>query len=58
MRCVVVERVDGDRILPPLTGALTPAQFVDAYVKLKMREEWNPYAGHLSSWEMEQTMDV
>ena len=33
-------------------------QFVDAYVKLKMREEWNPYAGHLSSWEVEQTMDV
>lgn len=33
-------------------------EFVDAYVKLKMREEWAPYAGHLSTWEVEHTLDV
>ena len=29
-------------------------EFVDSYVKLKMRE-WNDYAGHLSSWERAAT---
>ena len=31
-------------------------EFVDSYVKLKMRE-WNDYAGHLSSWERAATLD-
>jgi glutamine synthetase len=31
-------------------------EFVDAYIKLKMRE-WNDYAGHLSAWERAATLD-
>ena len=31
-------------------------EFVDSYVKLKMRE-WNDYAGHLSAWERAHTLD-
>ncbi|HKQ54607.1 MAG TPA: type III glutamate--ammonia ligase [Methyloceanibacter sp.] len=31
-------------------------EFVDSYVKLKMRE-WNDYTGHLSSWERAATLD-
>ncbi|MGH6833749.1 MAG: type III glutamate--ammonia ligase, partial [Methyloceanibacter sp.] len=31
-------------------------EFVDSYVKLKMRE-WNDYAGHLSNWERAHTLD-
>jgi glutamate---methylamine ligase len=31
-------------------------EFVDSYVKLKMRE-WNDYSGHLSSWERAATLD-
>ncbi|MGD9502365.1 MAG: type III glutamate--ammonia ligase [Methyloceanibacter sp.] len=31
-------------------------EFVDSYVKLKMRE-WNDYAGHLSTWERSATLD-
>ena len=31
-------------------------EFVDSYVKLKMRE-WNDYAGHLSAWERAATLD-
>ena len=31
-------------------------EFVDSYVKLKMRE-WNDYAGHLSAWERSHTLD-
>ena len=34
------------------------AEFVESYVKLKMREEWVPYTRHLSSWELTATMDV
>ncbi len=30
--------------------------FVDAYLKLR-HAEWNAYAGHLSAWELETTMD-
>jgi glutamate---methylamine ligase len=31
-------------------------EFVDSYVKLKMRE-WNDYAGHLTNWERAHTLD-
>jgi glutamine synthetase len=31
-------------------------EFVDSYVKLKMRE-WNDYTGHLSAWERAATLD-
>ena len=31
-------------------------EFVNSYVKLKMRE-WNDYTGHLSSWERAATLD-
>jgi glutamine synthetase type III len=31
-------------------------EFVDSYVKLKMRE-WNDYTGHLSTWERSATLD-
>jgi glutamate---methylamine ligase len=31
-------------------------EFVDSYVKLKMRE-WNDYTGHLSVWERAATLD-
>jgi glutamine synthetase type III len=31
-------------------------EFVDSYIKLKMRE-WNDYAGHLSAWERAHTLD-
>lgn len=38
-----------------LTDALG-AEFTKAYVKLKMKE-WNDYAGHLTQWERDQTLD-
>ncbi|MGH6804963.1 MAG: type III glutamate--ammonia ligase [Methyloceanibacter sp.] len=31
-------------------------EFVNSYVKLKMRE-WNDYAGHLTNWERAHTLD-
>lgn len=34
------------------------APFVTSYAKLKMRDEWLPYAAHLSSWELDATLDV
>ena len=33
-------------------------EFVGSYVKLKMAQEWAPYAAHLSSWELAATLDV
>ncbi len=41
-------------------GALTSAlgaEFATAYAKIKMME-WNAYAGHLSEWERQSTLDV
>ena len=31
-------------------------EFVPAYLKLK-KQEWNDYAGHLTDWERDTTMD-
>jgi glutamine synthetase len=30
--------------------------FVPAYLKLK-RQDWNEYAGHLTTWERDTTLD-
>ena len=32
-------------------------QFSNAFIKLK-NQEWTKFANHLSSWEIENTMDI
>lgn len=47
LRCL-----EADSILSPLLGR----DFVKSYLKLK-QQEWQDYSNHISSWELENTLD-
>lgn len=47
LRCL-----EGNEILPQMLGA----SFTTAYLKLK-HQIWNEYSAHISSWEVENTLD-